>query len=795
MIIDGYVRVSQVTGRQGQSFISPALQREQIVNWAKLKGAVVATVFEELDESGARSDRPMLMEALARVEEGLTDGIVVAKLDRFGRTLLASLAAIERIRAAGGTFVAVQDGLDVTTDTGKLVLRIMLSMAEWELDRIRAQWNAARQRADARGVHMGAYPPTGYIRDSDRLLHPDPVSGPVITELFARRAQGATMRELGLFLSEQKVRTRLDNPNWISTALHSLITNRVNLGELRHGSIVNSESHEPLTDPVTWQAAQNPRVIARRAIRRSPTVLGGLLRCASCRMAMHSRTVTTRSGLHKRFYHCVGRSSAGNCQSRAFISGAMAEPYVDATFFALAARDRPSDQQNARMRCLLDAHKRAERELTEYRDGPGVLESLGEESFSEGLAKRREREKLAMLAISAERAKLSTRNMPTARELEDRWPALNVEQRRAAMSELIDCVFVFPREPNQERMLFVCARGDAPLDLPHRGRRSPGLLSFQPGRTPRAEPTADEARWTDAQINAGLEEFLGGWAESRWPADEDFIFAGRGPLLRQINRTGGPVRWTIGTSWSHLRRADWTEERIRDALRVILAGRIQWPTLPEFRALGFIGLYTALARRGRREWAAEYGLEYRDTGGAAKRWTEERIGETLAELCACRDTYPSQSEFAGARLAGLYVAIASRHGGHDKWAAKVGLPRPSTQRRTGTPITKWDDELIESQLRELIGRSASPHYPPEREFYDAGLSTLCAAIRRRGGHDHWARRLALSRPTARNKRGNGTSARLANRSKSLEGHADNVQSTRQAVEGEGTELVGRGAQN
>ena len=60
MIVDGYVRVSQVKGRHGESFISPVLQREQIVGWAKLKGAVVASVFEELDESGARSDRPML---------------------------------------------------------------------------------------------------------------------------------------------------------------------------------------------------------------------------------------------------------------------------------------------------------------------------------------------------------------------------------------------------------------------------------------------------------------------------------------------------------------------------------------------------------------------------------------------------------------------------------------------------------------------------------------------------------------------------------------------------------------
>ena len=301
----------------------------------------------------------MLVEALARVESGMTDGIVVAKLDRFGRSLLGCMTAIERIQSAGGTFVAVQDGLDLTTDTGKLVLRIMLSMAEWELDRVRAQWDAARERAVARGVHMGAYAPTGYLRDSKRLLHPDPIAGRVITELFTRRAQGASIRSLGAFMTEHKVKTPLDNSNWVSAALHSLIKNRVYLGELHHGSMIKRVNHQPLTDPVTWQAAQNPRVVARRAIRHSPTVLGGLLRCAGCRMAMHSRTETMPSGLRKRFYFCGGKSSAGDCQSRAWISGAVAEPYVDATFFALAARDRPNDAQSARLRRLLKAHTQA----------------------------------------------------------------------------------------------------------------------------------------------------------------------------------------------------------------------------------------------------------------------------------------------------------------------------------------------------------------------------------------------------------------------------------------------------
>src|SRR5262249_4696444 len=120
MIVDGYVRVSQVSGRGGARFISPIVQREQIEAWAKAHGAVVGEVHEELDESGARADRPLLLRAIERVETKECDGVVVAKLDRFGRSLVDSLAAIERIRKAGGTFVSVQDGLDLSTDTGKL---------------------------------------------------------------------------------------------------------------------------------------------------------------------------------------------------------------------------------------------------------------------------------------------------------------------------------------------------------------------------------------------------------------------------------------------------------------------------------------------------------------------------------------------------------------------------------------------------------------------------------------------------------------------------------------------------
>jgi hypothetical protein len=86
-----------VKERAGETFISPSVQRAAIERWAESRGALVGHVFEELDESGGRRDRPLLEEAIARVERGDSQGVVVAYMSRFGRSQLHGLIAIDRI--------------------------------------------------------------------------------------------------------------------------------------------------------------------------------------------------------------------------------------------------------------------------------------------------------------------------------------------------------------------------------------------------------------------------------------------------------------------------------------------------------------------------------------------------------------------------------------------------------------------------------------------------------------------------------------------------------------------------
>src|SRR6476660_2172296 len=52
MEMDGYIRVSRRGGREGESYISPKVQREQIKGYAKLYGFTIARWHEDEDVSG-----------------------------------------------------------------------------------------------------------------------------------------------------------------------------------------------------------------------------------------------------------------------------------------------------------------------------------------------------------------------------------------------------------------------------------------------------------------------------------------------------------------------------------------------------------------------------------------------------------------------------------------------------------------------------------------------------------------------------------------------------------------------
>jgi site-specific DNA recombinase len=472
MRLIGYVRVSRVGGRAGDSFISPDVQRERIEAYAAAQEHEVVVWEEDLDEPGSRYERRGFQAALEAVERGEAEGIAVAALDRFARSVPDAAVALRRLEAVGGTLVSVRDALDTSTAVGRFARTMMLALAELELERIRENWATARDRAIARGVHISRVPPVGYQRRDDGRLEPDPVAAPMIRELFQRRAAGASWRELSEFLDERLPR---EQGNWTHQTISSIISRRAYLGEAYQGEAVNREAHEPLVSLVEWEAAQSG---GRRPSyqRRGGALLAGIIRCAGCGFPL-SRNSGGRRGYA--FYRCRGRHSAGLCPTPARISVPRADGYVEQAFLAWAEQERiaaeavPRDNELEQAAARVDA---TELELVAYRDA-NLISVIGREVYIEGLEERQR-------ILDEARAQLAQarRIEPTLdiQELPTLWPQLEVAEKRRLLAAVIDAVFV-RQATSRGRAAFtdrieILWYGQAPDELP--GRRLSELRPY-----------------------------------------------------------------------------------------------------------------------------------------------------------------------------------------------------------------------------------------------------------------------------------------------------------------------------
>jgi DNA invertase Pin-like site-specific DNA recombinase len=117
--------------------------------------AGVEKLFSEQVSSVAQ--RPQLAAALDFVREG--DVLVVTKLDRLARSVANLIDTTRRLEAKGVTLRILQLNLDTSTPTGKLMLNMMGSIAQFERELMLERQREGIAKAKADGKYKGR-PPT-----------------------------------------------------------------------------------------------------------------------------------------------------------------------------------------------------------------------------------------------------------------------------------------------------------------------------------------------------------------------------------------------------------------------------------------------------------------------------------------------------------------------------------------------------------------------------------------------------------------------------------------------------------
>lgn len=145
-----YARVS--TKQHGQD---PETQLFPLRDMARLRQFEVIGEYVDVGISGSRERRPQLDRLMVDAKRRRFDAVLVARFDRFARSVSHLLRALDDFNKLGIDFVSLNESIDTSTPVGKLVFTILGAVAEMERSLIQERVKAGVDRAKKQGKKLG----------------------------------------------------------------------------------------------------------------------------------------------------------------------------------------------------------------------------------------------------------------------------------------------------------------------------------------------------------------------------------------------------------------------------------------------------------------------------------------------------------------------------------------------------------------------------------------------------------------------------------------------------------------
>lgn len=245
----------------------------------------------ENDVSASKGPRKGYAELLRLIESGRVDTVVAYHLDRLLRSMVDLEELITLCEQTGVRIMTVFGELDLSTDMGRLVGRILASVARGEVERKGArQRDAARQSAEAgEPPDRGAF---GHPRNVRVKNKPKPVPAEqierereAVRNLYTGLLSGKSLITLTRELNDAELWTTRGK-RWHPSSVRFVLMNPRNAGlRYLHGERTAKGNWERIVPEETWQAAV--QLLTDPARRNNPGsgrrwLGGGLYLCGKC---------------------------------------------------------------------------------------------------------------------------------------------------------------------------------------------------------------------------------------------------------------------------------------------------------------------------------------------------------------------------------------------------------------------------------------------------------------------------------------------------------------------------------
>lgn len=297
-----YIRVS--TEDQAREGFSLGEQKARLEEFCKFKRYEIYKVYEDAGISAKNDKRPAYQELMNDVKSHKINVIVAFKLDRLTRSVYDIEKLMNIVNEENCDIDCLADESNTTTSNGRMIMRIMTSVSQNEIEKCSERTKLGLAGAIKNG-HIPSHTPIGFKRVNKKIIT-DNLTKDIIIKIFDLYLEGNSHQKIANILNKENTLDKY----WYDTYISKILANPIYKGDYVIKKNTKKEQYfenvvEPLITKEKWELCQSQKTRNARHYERTGTYLfTNKLKCHNCNCFLGGKATTKKSGKKYFYYKC-----------------------------------------------------------------------------------------------------------------------------------------------------------------------------------------------------------------------------------------------------------------------------------------------------------------------------------------------------------------------------------------------------------------------------------------------------------------------------------------------------------
>ena len=294
-------------------------QLRECTEYAERNGITVLRSYIDRALSARTADRPEFQNMIKDSEQKLFDVVLIWKLDRFSRDRYDSAHYKHILKKNGVKVVSVKENISDGPE-GIILESTLEGYAEYYSAELSQKIRRGQKENALKCKNNGGGTPLGYAVGPDDVLAIDPLTAPLVKEIFTRYDAGENISSITASLNGRGLKTKKGKAFKIG-GVSLILKNRKYIGEYQYGSVIIPKGIPAIIDDDLFDRVQRRMAFNKKAPAKAKAteeyLLTTKLFCGKCERMMVGESGKSHTGVMHYYYKCGGAKRLKDCDKKA----------------------------------------------------------------------------------------------------------------------------------------------------------------------------------------------------------------------------------------------------------------------------------------------------------------------------------------------------------------------------------------------------------------------------------------------------------------------------------------------